>query len=124
MTKTVQIYSTGSCNGQTREGFAHVLIERDNEKRPLMFHYHDTTSKRSLMQGLIDGALQLDEPCHVVFVTSSRLALEKAAVGEGPNRDLIYELYRVLTSKGCTYTFNFREGQGKELNKYILAAGC
>jgi hypothetical protein len=88
-----------------------------------MFHYHDITSKRSLMQGLIDGALQLDEPCHVVLVTSSRLALEKAAVGEGPNRDLIYELYRVLTSKGCTYTFNFREGQGKELNKYILAAG-
>lgn len=121
MTKTVHIYSTGSCNGQTREGFARVLIERDNEKRPMMFHYHDTTSKRSLMQGLIDGALQLEEPCHVVLVTSSRLALEKAEVGEGPNRDLIYELYRVLSVKGCTYAFDFREGQGNELNKFILA---
>lgn len=41
MMKTVHIYSTGSCNGQTREGFARVLIERDNEKRSLIFHYHD-----------------------------------------------------------------------------------
>lgn len=70
------------------------------------------------MQGLIDSALQLDETCHVVLVTSSRLALEKAAVGEGLNRDLIYELYRVLTSKGCTYTFNFREGQGTDKQRY------
>lgn len=114
MTKTVHIYSTGSCNGQTREGFARVLIERDNDKMLMMFHYHETTSKRSLMQGLIDGALELDEPCHVVLVTSSRLALEKAAVGEGPNRD--------LSSKGCTYTFDFGEGQGIELNKYIQAS--
>ncbi|KDA94282.1 hypothetical protein [Pantoea agglomerans] len=120
MTKTVHIYSTGSCNGQTREGFARVLIERDNEKRPMMFHYHNTTSKRSLMQGLIDGVLQLKDPCHVLLVMSSRLALEKAAVGKGPNRDLIYELYRVLSAKGCTYEFDFREGQGVELNKYIL----
>jgi hypothetical protein len=52
---------------------------------------------------------------------SSRLALEKAAVGKGPNRDLIYELYRVLSAKGCTYTLDFREGQGIELNKYIQA---
>ncbi|ARJ44392.1 hypothetical protein B1H58_20440 (plasmid) [Pantoea alhagi] len=121
MVRTVHIYSTGSCNQQKREGFARVLIERENKKTPMTFHYQDTTSKRSLMQGLIDGVLQLDEPCHVVLVTSSPLALEKAAAGEGPNRDLIYELYRVLAAKGCTYEFNFREGQGIELNKYIQA---
>ncbi|VXC41944.1 conserved hypothetical protein [Pantoea brenneri] len=51
-------------------GLAHVLIERDNVKTPMTFHYQDTTSKRSLVQGLIDGVLQLNEPCHVVLVTS------------------------------------------------------
>ncbi|MCA1179511.1 MULTISPECIES: hypothetical protein [unclassified Pantoea] len=120
MIKTVHIYGMGSCNAQSREGFARVLIEWDNQKIPLTFHYHDTTSKRSLIVGLIDGVLQLDEPCHVVLVTSSRLALEKAAVGEGPNRDLIYELYKVLSARGCTYSFDFREGQGTALNKYIM----
>jgi len=111
----------GSCNAQSREGFARVLIERNNQKTPLTFHYQDTTSKRSIIQGLIDGALQLDEACHVVLVTSTRLALEKAEIGEGPNRDLIYELYRVLLARGCTYDFEFREGQGAALNKYILS---
>lgn len=122
MIRTVRIYSTGSCNQQKREGFAQVLIEQESEKTLMTFHYQDTTSKRSLMQGLIDGVLQLDEPCHVVLITSSPLALEKAAAGEGPNRDLIYELYRVLAAKGCTYDFDFREGQGTELNKYIQAS--
>jgi len=118
----VHIYSTGSCNGQKREGLARVLIERDSGKTGLTFHYYDTTSKRCLMQGLIDGVLQLDASYHVVLVTSSRLALEKAEEGEGPNRDLIYELYRVLAAKGCTYAFDFREGQGVELNRYIQAS--
>ncbi|MFZ4213964.1 hypothetical protein ACOZB2_21350 [Pantoea endophytica] len=121
MIKSVHIYSMGSCNAQSREGFARVLIERNNQKTPLTFHYQDTTSKRSIIQGLIDGALQLDEACHVVLVTSTRLALEKAEIGEGPNRDLIYELYRVLLARGCTYDFEFREGQGAALNKYILS---
>ena len=119
MTKTVHIYSTSSCNLQKREGFARVLIEHENQHIPVTFHYQDTTSKRCLVLGLIDGVLKLDESCHVVLVTSSRLALEKAALGEGPNRDLIYELYRVLAAKGCTYDFDFREGQGIELKKYI-----
>lgn len=117
--KTVHIYATCSCNEQKRVGLAHVLIERDNVKIPMTVHYQDTTSKRSLMQGLIDGVLQLNEPCHVVLVTSSRLALEKAAAGKGPNRELIYELYRVLSEKSCTYAFDFREGQGALLNKFI-----
>ncbi|MBZ6397841.1 MULTISPECIES: hypothetical protein [Pantoea] len=68
--KTVHIYATCSCNEQKRVGLAHVLIERDNVKTPMTFHYQDTTSKRSLVQGLIDGVLQLNEPCHVVLVTS------------------------------------------------------
>lgn len=110
----------GSCNALLREGFARVLIERDNQEIPLTFHYQYTASKRSLIQGLIDGVLQLDEPCHVVLVTLSRLALEKAAVGEGPNRDLIYELYEVLSARSCTYSFDFREGQGTALSKYIM----
>jgi len=58
----------------------------------MTFSYYNTTPKRSLLQGLIDGVLQLEEPCHVVLVTSSRLALEKTDMEEGPNRELIYEL--------------------------------
>lgn len=79
-----------------------MLIERDSGKTGQSFHYYDNTSKRCLIQGLIDGVLQLDASYHVVLVTSSKLALEKAEEGEGPNRDLIYELYRVLMAKGCT----------------------
>lgn len=61
---------------------------------------------------MIDAALQLDCPHHVVFISASPLALEKAEIGEGPNRDLIYELYRVLSAKGCKYAFDFRVGKG------------
>ena len=71
------------------------------------------------IQGMIDAVLQLDYPHHVVFISASPLALEKAEICEGPNRDLIYELYRVLSAKGCTYAFDFRAGKGKEINKLL-----
>jgi len=68
---------------------------------------------------MIDAVLQLDCPHHVIFISASPLALQKAEIGEGPNKDLIYELYRVLATKGCTYAFDFRVGKGKEINKIL-----
>ncbi|MCB3570159.1 hypothetical protein A6J33_000245 [Pantoea sp. FDAARGOS_194] len=119
--ETAQIYVTGSGDPQTRLGFARVLIEQGSRKSPFIFNYEGTTYKRSQIQGMIDAVLQLDCPHHVVFISASPLALEKAEIGEGPNRDLIYELYRVLATKGCTYVFDFRVGKGKEINKLLLA---
>ncbi|MBS6060065.1 hypothetical protein [Mixta calida] len=119
--ETAHIYVTGSGNPHTRLGFARVLIEQGSRKTPVIFNYENTTYKRSQIQGMIDAVLQLDSPHHVVLISASPLAVEKAEMGEGPNRDLIYELYRVLSAKGCTYEFDFRVGQGNELNKFILA---
>lgn len=117
--ETAHIYVTGSGDPHTRLGFARVLIEQGSRKTPFIFNYEDTTYKRSQIQGMIDAVLQLDCPHHVVFISASPLALEKAEAGEGPNRDLIYELYRVLSAKGCTHAFDFRVGQGKEINKVL-----
>lgn len=117
--ETAQVYVTGSGDPHTRLGFARVLIEQGPRKTPFTFSYEDTTYKRSQIQGMIDAVLQLDCPHHVVFITASPLALEKAEIGEGPNRDLIYELYRVLATKGCTYAFDFRVGKGREINKFL-----
>lgn len=119
--KTAHIYVTGSGNSDTRLGFARVLIEHGSRKTPVIFNYENTTYKRSQIQGMIDAVLHLDSPHHVVFITASPLALEKAETGEGPNRDLIYELYRVLSAKDCTYAFDFRVGKGKEINKLLSA---
>lgn len=119
--ETVQIYVTGSGDPHTRLGFARVLIELGSRKTPVIFKYENTTYKRSQIQGMIDAVLQLDSPHHVVLISASPLAVEKAEMGEGPNRDLIYELYRVLSAKGCTYEFDFRIGKGKEINKLLSA---
>lgn len=119
--KTAHIYVTGSGNPDTRIGFARVLIEQGSLKTAVIFNYENTTYKRSQIQGMIDAVLQLDSPHHVVFITASPLALEKAETGEGANRDLIYELYRVLSAKDCTYAFDFRVGKGKEINKLLSA---
>lgn len=119
--ETAQIYVTGSGDPHTRLGFARVLIEQGSRKTPFIFNYEDTTYKRSQIQGMIDAVQQLDCPHHVIFISASPLALEKAEIGEGPNRDLIYELYRVLAAKGCTYAFDFRVGKGKEINKLLSA---
>lgn len=117
--ETAQVYVTGSGDPHTRLGFARVLIEQGSRKMPFIFNYEDTTYKRSQIQGMIDAVLQLDCPHHVVFISASPLALEKAKAGEGPNRDLIYELYRVLSAKGCTYAFDFWAGKAKEINKLL-----
>lgn len=117
--ETAHIYVTGGGNPHTRLGSARVLIEQSGQKTPIVFNYKDTTYKRSQIQGMIDAVLQLDCPHHVVFISASPLALEKAEAGEGPNRDLIYDLYRVLSAKGCTHAFDFRVGQGKEINKLL-----
>ena len=117
--ETAQVYVTGSSDPHTRLGFARVLIEQGSRKTPFIFNYEDTTYKRSQIQGMIDAVLQLDCPHHVVFISASPLALEKAENGKGPNRDLIYELYSVLATKGCTYAFDFQVGKGKEINKFL-----
>ncbi|MCD2358957.1 hypothetical protein LQK91_21380 [Pantoea sp. MHSD4] len=121
--ETAQIYVTGSGDPHTRLGFARVLIEQGSRKTPFIFNYEDTTYKRSQIQGMIDAVLQLNCPHYVVFISASPLALEKAEIGEGPNRDLIYELYRVLATKGCTYTFDFRVGHGKEIDRLLSVHG-
>jgi len=121
--ETAQIYVTGSGDPHTRLGFARVLIEQGSRKTPFIFNYEDTTYKRSQIQGMIDAVLQLNCPHHVVFITASPLALEKAETGEGPNRDLIYELYRVLGTKSCTYAFDFRVGHGKVINRLLSSHG-
>lgn len=117
--ETAHIYVTGSGDPHTRLGFARVLIEQGSRKTPLIFNYEDTTYKRSQIQGMIDAVLQLDCPHHVVFISASPLALEKADAGEGPNRDLIYNLYQILSAKSCTYAFDFRVGKGKDINKLL-----
>ncbi|WP_048780792.1 MULTISPECIES: hypothetical protein [Pantoea] len=117
--ETAQVYVTGSGDPHTRLGFARVLIEQGSRKTPFIFNYEDTTYNRSQIQGMIDAVLQLGIPHHVVFITASPLALEKAEMGEGPNRDLIYELYHVLSAKGCTHEFDFRIGRGKEINALL-----
>lgn len=117
--ETAHIYVTGSCDPHTRLGFARVLIEQGSRRTPIIFNYEATTYKRSQIQGMIDAVLQLDCPHHVEFISASPLALEKAEIGEGPNRDLIYELYRVLATKSCTYAFDFRIGKAKEINKLL-----
>lgn len=119
--ETAHIYVTGSGNSDTRLGFARVLIEERSRKTPVIFNYVNTTYKRSQIQGMIDAVLHLDSPHHVIFISASPLALEKAELGEGPNRDLIYELYRVLSAKGCTHEFDFRVGRAKEINKLLSA---
>ncbi|AUU93264.1 hypothetical protein PO654_25740 [Phytobacter diazotrophicus] len=113
----VTVYATGSCSTQTREGRSRVLIEQDGLKTVAQFTYQNTTAKRCVIQGLIDGVSQLQDACHVTLVTSTPLALEKARHGEGPNRDLIEALLGLLARKGCKHEFNFWEGRGQELNQ-------
>lgn len=117
--KSITIYSVGSCSNQTREGSATVLTESAGTRVVSSFAYQNTTAKRCVIQGLIDGVSRLQESCHVVLVTSTPLALDKARKGEGPNRDLIESLHSVLAAKGCSYVFDFWEGRGKELTKLI-----
>lgn len=118
----VSVYSTGSCSNQTREGRARVLTEQDGLQTVTEFTYQNTTSKRCVIQGLIDGVSQLQDACHVTLVTSTPLALDKARHGEGPNRDLIEALLGLLARKGCSHEFNFWEGRGKELNQLLSHA--
>jgi len=119
--ETAPVCVAGSGNPHTRLGFARILIGQGSRKTAVIFNYEDTTYKRSQIQGTSDALVLLDCPHYVVFISASPLALEKAEIGEGPNRDLIYELYRVLAAKSCTYAFDFREGQGADLKKYIVA---
>lgn len=115
----VSVYSTGSCSARTREGRARVLTEHNGLQTLVEYTYQNTTSKRCVIQGLIDAVAQLQDACHVILVTSTPLALDKARHGEGPNRDLINSLLGLLARKGCSHEFNFWEGRGKELNQLL-----
>lgn len=117
--KRISVYSTGSCSKWTGEGRARVLTEQDGLQTVAEYTYQNTTSKRCVIQGLIDGVSLLQDACHVTLVTSTPLALEKARHGEGPNRDLIEALLGLLARKGFSHEFDFWEGRGKELNRLL-----
>ena len=113
--ETAHICVTGSGNTHTRLGFAPVLIEQGSRKTSAIFNYEDTAYKRSQIQGMIDAVLLLDCPHHMVFISASPLALEKAEIDEGPDRDLIYELYRVLSAKAAYMHSIFVKGKEQSL---------
>lgn len=69
----VSVYATGSCSMQTREGSSRVLIEQDGLKTVTEFTYQNTTAKRCVIQGLIDGIAQLHGACHVILVRAFRV---------------------------------------------------
>jgi len=117
--KTVRVYSAGSCNAETRKGSARVLIEKSGSCVRHHFHYRDTTANRCVIQGLIDGVAMLDGPHHVKMITSVRIGVVPAEKVKGPNRDLVSELLKMLSARGCQYELEYREGEAAALNKYI-----
>jgi len=72
--ENVRIFSIGSCSTQTRIGVSQVLLQSANDSELVRFNYSGTTSKRCVIQALIDGVKMLANPKKVALITSTPLA--------------------------------------------------
>lgn len=117
--KKVTISSVGSCDTETRFGSYEVLLEYNGRRKYLKRNLHDTTVNRCIIQGLIDGALLLKEPCNVNLVTSTSIGLSSFPKLKGPNADMLKELVAIIENRGCKFTFEIVAGQGDILRRHV-----
>ncbi|MFT6835581.1 MAG: ribonuclease HI [Francisellaceae bacterium] len=120
--KKVIIYSRGSCDTSTREGVFSIKLEYMGESKGFTGSRSNTTTNRCIIQGCIEGAKKLKEPCEIEFITSTKMGISKQTKGKGVNKDLISELISLLDSNEHEYYFTVVEGQGDWLNSEIANA--
>ncbi len=117
--KKVTISSVGSCDTTTRVGYYEILLEYNGRHKYLRRKLTDTTANRCIIQGLIDGAMALKEPCEVTLVAATALGFGNLPKLKGPNVDLLHELIAALKERSCPFTFELAEGQGDQLREQI-----
>lgn len=119
--KAIGIYSVGSCDAGTREGFCEVLLEYNGKSKYVHLHIHDTTANRCIIEGLLTGVRLIKEPCAVTLTTATKIGVERALRGKGVNFDLVQTLIAELQARRCTFDFDVWEGRGEELRSKVVS---
>lgn len=128
--KNVEIYTDGACSGNPGiGGWAAILIYKDKIKT-ISGGFPDTTNNRMELYSIIQGILQLKEPCMVNVYSDSAYVVESFNQGwitkwvkngwinagkkEVKNRDLWNHLLSVMKE----HQVNFIKVKGHSDNEY------
>ena len=117
--KEVTIYSTASCNWQTREGQFLTALEYQGHYKYLTGIQTETTVDRCILTGFLEAIHLISEPCKLLLVTATRISFNRVGNPKGRNKDLKQLLLNIITDKECLFEFDEWIGKGDDLKSKL-----
>ena len=128
--KHVDIYTDGACSGNPgKGGWAAILIYNGHEKE-VAGNYPETTNNRMELFAIINGLMQLKEPCEVTVYSDSAYSLNPFLEGwiddwqahnwkEGAKNPIKnVDLWKVLLTLMKKHVVNYVKVKGHSDNEY------
>ncbi len=113
--KEILIYSSASCDWNTREGQFFAALEYQGKYKYLTGPQAETTADRCILTGLLEAAHLIREPCKVKLITATRLSFNRLGQPKGSNKELKQLLLDILHQKQCMFEFDVWAGRGDRL---------
>ncbi|MDM8557115.1 hypothetical protein QUF75_20525 [Desulfococcaceae bacterium HSG7] len=113
--KEVTIYSSASCNWNTREGRFFAALEYQGHYKYITGIQTDTTADRCILTGFLQAVHLINEPCDLKLVTATRISFDLIGNPKGRNKELKQLLLDIMKEKQCRFEIDEWTGGGKHL---------
>ncbi len=117
--KEVTIYSSASCDWNTREGRFFAALEYHGHYKFVSGNQSDSTADRCILIGIIEAIHLINEPCKLTIVTATRFAFNRFGKPKGSNKELKQLLLGRIKDKQCEVEFDVWPGGGDHLKSRL-----
>ncbi|MEK6239123.1 MAG: hypothetical protein N2C14_30775 [Planctomycetales bacterium] len=117
--KEVTVYSSTSCDWNTREGRFFAALEYQGRYKYVTGAQSDTTADRCILTGFLEAIHLVHEPCSLTLVTAVRVSFNREGKPRGRNKKLKQLLLDMIKDKKCRFEFDEWTGGGDRLKSKL-----
>jgi hypothetical protein len=117
--KDVTIYSSASCDWNSREGRFFTALEYQGQFKYITGLQTETTADRCILTGFLESLHLINEPCNLILVTATRIAFNRLGNPRGRNKELKELLLKLVKDKDCEFKFDVWTGGGDRLKSKL-----
>jgi hypothetical protein len=117
--KEVTIYSSASCDPNTRKGRFFAALEYRGHYKYITGVQSDTTADRCILTGFLEAIHLINEPCKLRLVTATGISFNAVGSPKGQNKDLKQLLLDMIEDKRCHFEFDEWAGGGDRLKSRL-----
>lgn len=113
--KEVTIYSSASCDWNTREGRLFAALQYQGHYKYVSGVQTETTADRCILTGFLEAVHPINEPCKLTLVTATRISFNHVGNPKGRNKELKQLLLNIINENWCQFDFDEWTGGGDRL---------